>query len=368
MPTVPVRLVKTEDRSYEIVIEKGLLERLPGMVHTLIGAHSYALITDSNVEPLYAAPLLEGFKREGLEAHIISFPAGEAHKTRETKAMVEDLMSQLGMGRDSAVVAIGGGVAGDLASYIAATYTRGLPYVQVPTTIVACVDSSVGGKTGVDTPYGKNLIGAFYQPRAVYADISTLATLPPEEVRNGLAEVIKYGVIRDGALFSMLEGKMPGIIALDDGPITRIVQRSCEIKAEIVEQDERESNLRKVLNFGHTVGHAIENLSGYSMRHGEAISIGMVVEGGIAASLGLWDPGCVERLAALLEAAGLPVAIPPGLDTERAIGLMKLDKKARRGLIEMALPSGIGTMATRDGSYGISVGDDEVRRALLAHA
>lgn len=361
MPKITVKLVKTEDRSYEIVVESGIMGQIPVWVKDLVGAHNYAIITDSNVEELYGGELLALFKEAGLEAHLISFPAGEENKTRTIKAQIEDAMSHFGLGRDSAVVALGGGVAGDIAGYVAATYTRGVPYVQVPTTVVACVDSSVGGKTGVDTRYGKNLIGAFYQPRAVYIDTSTLKTLAPDEIRNGLAEVIKYGVIWDKGLFEFLENNIDKILALDEEAINHIVLRSCQIKAEVVEKDERESNLRKVLNFGHTIGHAIENLSSYKMKHGEAISIGMALEGEIAVRMGLWEREDVERLKALFQSTGLPTETPEEIDLTATIELMKLDKKARKGKIEMALPTGIGTMATHEGQYGIHVEEESIK-------
>jgi 3-dehydroquinate synthase len=259
------------------------------------------------------------------------------------------------VGRDGAVIALGGGVVGDVAGYVSATYNRGIPYIQVPTTLVACVDSAVGGKTGVDTPHGKNLIGAFHQPWRVYIDVNTLKTLPENEIRGGLAEVIKYGVIKDEKFFGFLEKNIKRVFSFNTGALIHIVKRSCEIKGEVVELDEKESNLRKILNFGHTIGHAIENLSGYKISHGEAISMGMVAEGKIAVELGLWQKDELERLISLLKRAGLPVNLPTTLDLKQMMDTMKLDKKARGGKIEMVLPRRIGEMAKINGSYGIKI-------------
>ena len=364
METININLKTNEDRSYPIKIAPGLISLVPREVKRLVPAHTYVIVTDSNVEALYGEGLLEGMKGEGLKAHLVSFPAGERNKTRETKRYVEDAMLQMKIGRDSALVALGGGVVGDLAGYVAATYLRGIPYVQVPTTIVAAVDSSVGGKTAVDTPHGKNLIGAFYQPRAVFIDTSTLATLPEREVRGGLAEVIKYGVISDAGLFSYLEENVLKVFSFEEEVLTRIVKRSCEIKGRVVEEDERESNLRKVLNFGHTVGHAVENALGYSIIHGEAISIGMAVEGKIALLMGLWKEEEQRRLIALLEKTGLPIRAEKELAPGGLIDIMKLDKKSRRGGIEMSLPVAMGEMKTADGGYGIRVKEQTILSAL----
>lgn len=361
---ISVKLQITEDKSYDIHIGEGILERIPREVQDVGLAHRFVIITDSNVEPLYGKRLLQEFRKVGLETEIIAFPAGEKNKNRETKAWIEDRMLELTVGRDSAVIALGGGVVGDIAGFVAATYTRGLPYVQVPTTLVACVDSSIGGKTAVDTPHGKNLIGSFHQPWKVYIDIDTLLTLDQREIREGLAEVIKYGVIRDEELFSFLEKNMDAVFSYDKEALGYIIKRGCEIKAEVVERDERESNLRKILNFGHTIGHAVENLSDYGITHGEAISIGMVAEGKLAAEMGLWSGEELPRLENLIKQAGLPTEVPVDMKVRKIIDTMKLDKKSRGGRIEMALPRRIGRMAERDGNYGLSVDESLIIQVI----
>ena len=364
MEKVRINLKKTEDRSYEILIGEEVFERIPFDLGEERLAHSYVIITDSSVSLLYGRKLLEKFKTAGLNTHLISFPAGEEHKSRETKSKIEDEMSKLKIGRDSAAIALGGGVVGDVAGFVAATYNRGIPYIQVPTTLVASVDSSIGGKTGVDTQFGKNLIGAFYQPWRVYIDVKTLRTLPEKEIRRGLAEIIKYGVIKDEEFFEFLEENVERVFSFATDALIHIIKRSCEIKGNVVELDEKESNLRKILNFGHTIGHAIENLYNYKISHGEAISMGMVAEGKIAVELGFWKREEVERLISLFSRVGLPTKLTATLDLDRMVNTMKLDKKARGGDIEMALPRKIGEMAEIDRSYGIKVEEKLIRRIL----
>src|SRR3989337_2318655 len=339
MEKVIVNLKKKEDKSYEIIIGVDILKKIPSDFVKEKTIYSYVIISDSNVVPLYGEELLKSLIKSGLKAHLISFPAGEIHKNRDTKSRIEDELSILKIGRDSCVIALGGGVVGDVAGFVAATYNRGIPYIQVPTTLVACVDSSIGGKTAVDTPYGKNLIGAFHQPWRVYIDVNTLLTLNEKEIREGLAEVIKYGVIKADDLFLFLERNMDSVFSYDKGALTRIIKRGCEIKGEVVEKDERESNLRKILNFGHTIGHAVENLSGYKITHGEAISIGMAAEGKIAVGMGLWKEEELGRLTRLLTRAGLPTSMPEYMNIQDIIDTMKLDKKSRGGKIEMVLPA-----------------------------
>lgn len=362
MPEIRVNLNKTEDNSYDIIIEDGVLKKIPEILEKAKLGHKLAIITDSTVKPLYADQLSAAIAEKGLENKVISIPAGEQSKTREVKAWIEDQMLEDKFGRDSAVIAIGGGVVGDIAGYVAASYTRGLPYVQIPTTLVACVDSSIGGKTAVDTAYGKNLIGAFHQPRAVFIDVNTLLTLNEKEIREGLAEVIKYGVIKDAELFSYLQEDMDSVFSYDKEALTYIIKRGCEIKAYVVENDEKESNLRKILNFGHTMGHAVENLSDYTISHGEAISIGMVAEGKIAVEMGIWNEDELATLTELIHKASLPTIVPDYMKADQIIDAMKLDKKSRGGSIEMVLPKKIGEMASVDGGYGIKIDESIIRK------
>ena len=364
MAEIRVNLKKTEDKSYDIVIEEGILEQIPAKLKEADLGHKYAIITDSTVEPLYAENLSRAVTGIGLENKVITIPAGEQSKTREVKTWIEDRMLEDKFARDSAVIALGGGVVGDIAGYVAASYTRGLPYVQIPTTLVACVDSSIGGKTAVDTDYGKNLIGAFHQPWAVFIDVNTLLTLKEQEIREGLAEVIKYGVIKDAELFSFLEDNMDLVFSYDKKALSYIIRTGCEIKGYVVENDERESNLRKILNFGHTIGHAVENLSDYKISHGEAISIGMVAEGKLAVEMGIWSGNELDKMTALIQKAGLPTEVPESMSVNQIIDTMKLDKKARGGNIEMVLPKSIGEMATVDGGYGIKIDETLVEKVI----
>lgn len=355
METVLVKLKKTEDKSYEIFIDRNILKNIPSELKKIKLAHSYAIISDSNVANIYGKKLLDQFIRSGLKTHLIYFPAGEISKNRGTKVTIENKMLKLGLARDSAIVALGGGVVGDVAGFVAATYNRGIPYIQVPTTLVACVDSSIGGKTGIDTPSGKNLIGAFHQPWRVYIDVDTLATLEKKEIREGLAEIIKYGVIIDETLFRSIDNQIDKIFSHNPELLISIIKRCCEIKGSIVEKDERELNLRKILNFGHTVGHAIEKAHDYKMSHGEAISMGMVIEGRIALNLGVFGRSDFERLVTVLRKAGLPTRLPRLADLKMMIDAMKLDKKSRGGHIEMVLPAKIGEMSQSDGKFGIKI-------------
>ncbi|MDA2920071.1 3-dehydroquinate synthase [Desulfobacterota bacterium AH_259_B03_O07] len=364
MERIKVNLRKTEDNSYEIVIGKKLLKKIPLELKKNNLAHSYAIITDSNVSSIYGKKLIEQFKKSKIKTILISFPAGEKSKNRGTKVIIENEMLKAGMARDSAVIALGGGVVGDVAGFVAATFNRGIPYVQVPTTLVASVDSSIGGKTGIDTLYGKNLIGAFHQPYRVYIDVETLTTLDKKEIREGLAEIIKYCVIRDEKLFGFIEKNMNKIFSYRPEILIPVIKKCCEIKGNIVELDEKESNLRKILNFGHTIGHAIENLLDYKITHGESISMGMITEGKIALQLGILKREDLERLHNLLKKAGLPTRFPVRMDLKKMMATMKLDKKARRGKIEMVLPKKIGEMSETKGNFAIKIANIQITKAL----
>jgi 3-dehydroquinate synthase len=354
-------------RSYRVTVAPGLLDRVGAVARERAPAHRYAIITDEQVGPHYAQRVAASFG-SGTHPRVVTIPAGEAQKTRETWTRVTDALLADGFGRDSAIVALGGGVIGDLAGFVAATFMRGVPYIQVPTTLLAMVDASIGGKTGVDTGAGKNLVGAFHQPSAVLADPETLATLPMPQLRAGLAEVIKHGVIADERYLDRVLADLPRVLD-HRGPqwldaLTPLVVRSVEIKADVVNRDEREVGVRKTLNFGHTLGHAIEVCGNYQMLHGEAVAAGMVLESALAERAAIAEPGTLERVRAAVSAAGLPTARPRGHEPAQLLAATRSDKKARRGVVEYALPQRVGTMACADRGWSCPVTDDLVLEVL----
>ena len=363
---VPARVpVRTPEGGYEVLIGAGPLDDLPELLERHAPAHRYAIIADETVAPLYGERILHDARRAGRAADLFTFPAGEAHKTRESWADLSDRMLAAGVGRDGAVIAVGGGVTGDLAGFVAATYMRGIPVVQVPTTLLAMIDSSVGGKTGVDTVGGKNLIGSFLQPRVVVADTRVLRTLPPAELRAGLAEAIKHGAIADAAYFAWIAETLPELLALAPHPLAQLVRRSVEIKAEVVGRDERESGPRKILNFGHTLGHALEALSGYRLLHGEAIAIGMVLEAEVGAEIGVTSAEAPDALRDLLTRAGLPVSPPFGARPESVLDAARSDKKGRQGRLEYSLIERIGAASPGpEGGWSCRVDDATILEVL----
>jgi 3-dehydroquinate synthase len=342
MRIVPVPL---GERSYAIQIGGGLLKKLGAECGRLSLGTRCAVVTDSNVGPLYVDPAIQSLKKAGFAPVVIRVPAGETAKSLKTVASCYDQMAAHRLERQSFVVALGGGVVGDLAGFVAATYLRGVPFVQVPTTLLAQVDSSVGGKVGVNLKAGKNLVGAFYQPRLVLCDLNTLKTLPMRQFRAGLAEVIKYGIIYDAPLFGRLEKDLGRLLKQQPKVLAEVVARCCEIKAEVVGQDETETGLRAILNFGHTIGHAIENTAGYGKHlHGEAISIGQVAAARLSCRLAGMKDAEAGRIAALFKTAGLPVGIRLGkIQTGRLLGAMKLDKKVSGGEVKFVLSDRIGS-------------------------
>lgn len=354
--------IKGMDCSYKIIIEPDCLKKIGEYLKKKPFGSRYIIITDSNVRRLYGDKLLKGLKKSGIAADIIDFPAGEDYKTRETKAKIEDEMHAMGFGRDSCVLALGGGVVGDVAGFVAATFDRGINYIQIPTTLLAQVDSSVGGKVGVNTPNGKNLIGAFYQPKVVFIDTNALKTLPEKDIKNGLAEIIKYGVSYDRNFFELLETNIEKLRKLKTEYIVKVIFRSCEIKAEIVGKDEKEEKLRSILNYGHTIGHAVEKCSNYSYTHGEAIAIGMRYAGMLAARMGSWNRKESERQDKLLDKAGLTEKAK--LNVDKMIEAMRADKKVKAGEIRLVLPRGIGNMKKINGQYKIKVSEAELRKVL----
>ncbi len=350
-------------RSYRILIGDRLLPQLGPACRRLTLGTRCAVITDSRVGPRYAPHALRSLRQAGFDPTLITVPAGEPSKRLATVARCGNALAAHRLERRSFVVALGGGVVGDLAGFVAASYLRGIDFVQVPTTLLAQVDSSVGGKTGVNLPAGKNLVGAFWQPRLVLCDLSTLRTLPDREFRAGLAEVIKYGVISDASLFRRLEREMPRLRRRDPKTLAGIVARCCAIKARIVSQDETESGLRAILNFGHTIGHAIEAVSGYGRwLHGEAIAVGMVLAARLSQDLVGLPPDEASRLTALLQAAGLPVAAQwTPAQQRRLLTAMLHDKKVRAGEIRFVLARRLGAA-----EHGHPVPLDALRRVLAS--
>jgi 3-dehydroquinate synthase len=349
-----------------IRVGRGLFESAGAIAREAAPAHRYALITDSNVGPLYAEKVRNQLEKGATE--VLTIPAGESNKTRESWARLTDQMLAKRFGRDSVVIALGGGVVGDLAGFVAATFMRGIPVVQIPTTLVAMVDASIGGKTAVDTPAGKNLVGAFHPPAAVLVDPQLLVTLPLREMRAGFAEIVKHGVIADDVYLREVASGAPEMLLSAGGSesdrMLSLIVRSVEIKADIVSRDEREEGLRKTLNFGHTIGHAVELVSGYSLLHGEAVAIGMALEGRLAELIGVAKAGTAATIVKALQSAGLPTDLPTGFQAEEVIEAMKSDKKGKSGKTRFALPLRVGAMAGAETGWSVQVGDDQLREVL----
>ena len=338
------------ERSYRIAIGGGLLADA-ATYDGLPRASAALIVSNTTVAPLYAAALRAALAGRFAQIHEVQLPDGEAHKNWQTLQLIFDALLAHGCDRKTVLFALGGGVVGDMAGFAAASYMRGVPFVQVPTTLLAQVDSSVGGKTAINHPLGKNMIGAFYQPQRVVCDLDVLGTLPAREFSAGLAEVIKYGPIADMAFFDWLEQHIDALMARDRAALAHAVRRSCEIKADVVGQDERESGLRAILNFGHTFGHAIEAGMGYgAWLHGEGVGAGMVMAARLSQALGLVDAAFVQRLTDLVARAGLPVrgAVIDATDNAgRYLQLMRVDKKAEGGEIRFVVIDGPGQAAVR---------------------
>ena len=348
-------------RSYPIKVGGGLLSRLGAECAVLKFGQRCAVITDRNVGKIYAQLALKSLTASGFKPVLVTVPAGEKSKRMAMVETCYDRLARHRLERSSFIVALGGGVVGDLAGFVAATYLRGIPFVQLPTTLLAQVDSSVGGKTGVNLAAGKNLVGAFYQPRLVLCDLDTFHTLPLREYVSGLAEIIKYGIIYDAILFAQLERNLPKLLARDAATLASVVARCCEIKAEVVGQDETETGLRAILNFGHTIGHAIENSSGYGkFLHGEAISIGLVAAAKLSHQILGLPSGDVTRIEKLFAQAGLPVAIALSPAQRRKLfAAMLLDKKVNAGEVKFVLAEKIGRV-----KFGCQVPMPLIERAL----
>jgi 3-dehydroquinate synthase len=356
--TVPIDL---GDRRYDILIGCGLLDA-PASWAGLPRAATALIVSNGTVAPLYAQRLQQALENDYGRVLHVELPDGEQHKDWQTLNLIFDRLLGEGCDRKTVLYALGGGVVGDITGFAAACYMRGVPFVQVPTTLLAQVDSSVGGKTAVNHPLGKNMVGAFYQPVRVVCDLDVLDTLPERELSAGLAEVIKYGPIADAAFLDWIEANVDALRARDKAALAHAVQRSCQIKAWVVAQDEREADLRAILNYGHTFGHAIEAGLGYGQwLHGEAVGCGMVMAADLSARLGLMPAAFVERMRTLVQRAGLPVRAPH-IDLDRFMNLMRVDKKAQGGEIRFVLIQALGRAVQR------AAPDALVRDVIAAHS
>jgi 3-dehydroquinate synthase len=353
--------IELADRAYDIAIGCGLLSDRD-VLQGLPQGSSAVIVTNPTVAPLYAQRLQNLLRQHVAHCLLVELPDGEIHKDWSSLERIFGALLRAGADRKTMLYALGGGVVGDITGFAAACYMRGIPFVQVPTTLLAQVDSSVGGKTAINHPLGKNMIGAFYQPLRVIADLDTLDTLPDREISAGLAEVIKYGPIADDAFLGWIEGNLDALLARDKKALAHAVKRSCEIKAWVVGQDERETGLRAILNFGHTFGHAIEAGLGFgTWLHGEAVGCGMVMAADLSHRLGLIDAAYAQRITRLVERARLPIR-GPQLGADRYLELMRVDKKSEAGEIRFVVIEAPGRAALRP------VPDDIVREVLAAHA
>ena len=377
---MPVVHVRHATGQYDVHIEPGILLSLPELLTAALGRRKLVLVTDDIVGRYYdewtrgtaearalGARSSDAGIRLRCEARL-SFPAGEASKTRETWIRLSDEMLGQGLDRQTGIVALGGGVVGDLAGFVAATFLRGVPYAQVPTTLLAMLDASVGGKVGVDTSLGKNLIGAFHPPAIVVADPLTLLSLPDRVYKAGMAEAVKHGLIADAAYFEWIEGNARRLLARDLEALTHLVHRSVEIKAAVVSADEREGGQRAILNAGHTIAHGLELAAHYRLPHGEAVSLGLVGECRIAERLGLAPLGLAERVLGVLRALGLPTRSGSGVSVPQVLEAMIHDKKNRDGQVRLALPTGLGAMHEGEGRWTVPVTEDHLAAAVAGLA
>lgn len=354
--------IPSSSYQYEIEISSGLLDSQAHYLNSL--ASKFAIITDDKIASLYGERLQESLAAAGLEVHLFSFPSGEQYKTRDTKELLENQLFEKGLGRDTCVIALGGGVVTDIGGYIAATYCRGIPLVMIPTSLLGMVDASIGGKMGVNVPYGKNLLGCVYQPKKVLIDLSTLKSLPKKELANGVVEMIKHGLIADYKLFETLEKDHLKILALDPIVLEKVIFESCRIKKEIVEQDEKENGKRRLLNFGHTIGHALERLTHYSLSHGEAVAIGLLVESYFAVKLGRLDQKSFDRIKNILLQYGLPLQLPSQFPVQTILEAMALDKKSLKGQPRFVMIDAIGSSLAFDSSYCTHIEESLIINAL----
>ena len=356
--------VELGERSYTIASGSGILKDIGKSLERFDFSRKAAIVSNPTVYDLYGKTLRSSLSDSGFEIIEIILPDGEEYKNLSSVEKIYEQLLKMRFDRKSVLIALGGGVIGDITGYAASTYMRGIDFIQVPTTLLAQVDSSVGGKTGVNHALGKNMIGTFWQPRLVWVDISTLHSLSRRNFLAGMAEIIKYGIIWDSAFFDFLEKKRETLLSLNPEDIIHIINRSCEIKADVVSRDERESGIRAILNFGHTIGHAIETATGYTtFLHGEAIAIGMHVEAILAHEAGLIGSDEISRIRHLLKTFGLPTEIPAGIDLTALFGAMKLDKKTVSGDVKFILPEQIGRVRIQ-GNIPEKIVQQAIKKAL----
>ena len=364
-----LELKKVVDDSYDIEVGHSMMGQCTAEIAMGLfgGIKRIAVVTDSNVRPLYAEPICKGLRSNGLDARLFEIPAGEESKTRQMKEFVEDSMLSEGFRRDCAVLAVGGGVVTVLAGFVAGTFGRGVPFATSSTTLLSAADASVGGKTAVDTPLATNLIGLFNQPKKVWIDIDTWKTLPRRELASGLSETIKHGCLGDRELFEYLEANIEKVFDCDVETCEYIAERNCRVKYEVVSKDERESGLREVLNLGHTVGRAIETLSGYRLLHGEAVGIGMAAQVRLGNKLGFISEEDMNRVIKLYERAELPVTIPDYIDRAALVKKLYTDKKVRNGKLRFVFQRGIGDVVQLgDNKYGMEIAEEQIAEILEA--
>lgn len=347
--------------STRVVVGSGLLGRAARAIARTYPSFRPIVVSDARVARLYGRDFARRLISGRGPTALLTFPPGERSKTRETKARLENRLVATGAGRDTVVIALGGGVTGDLAGFLAATWHRGVPVVQIPTTTLAMIDAAIGGKTGVDLPQGKNLVGAFHQPDALWADVAVLGTLPGRTYRAGLAEAVKIAAAQDAPLFGWMERNVAALAARDERALVRLIARCLALKGSVVAGDERESGRRALLNFGHTVAHALEAASAFRIPHGLAVAIGLVAEARLAARVTGLGRGDADRIEALVRALGLPVRPPPGLDPRRLTAALLRDKKSRQGVVRCTLPLRLGTMPAGD---AVTVAVDPARDLL----
>ncbi len=368
MQNFRVELKKVVDDSYDVQIGRNLIPALVcDMKEGLVGKiRKFAVVTDSNVEKGYGAPVLEALREAGFTAEIFVFPAGEKSKVRKTKEMIEDAMLAKGFRRDCCVVAVGGGVVSDLAGFVAGTFGRGVPFVNYATTLLAAADASIGGKTAVDTELATNLIGLIYQPRKVYVDIDTWKTLPKEHLINGMAETVKHACLADRDFFEYIEDHVEDVLDCVPEVCEYISEKNCNVKYQVVMKDEKEKSLREILNLGHTVGRAIETVSGYRLLHGEALAIGMAAQVNLGCQLGFLSEEERDRVIALQEKIGLPVRIPDYIDKEELVQKLYTDKKVRDGKLRFVFQKGIGDVMTfGEDVYARLTAEEEIRKVIM---